>query len=162
MANFPDSTGIMTAVRNTVMLSTIVQPASYTFTDYIPFPGTDVSAGQILGPAYPASGCNNVCSLNAACFAFSTSYGNCFLRSTNLNPTTNNNTVSYYQVKPARLYVIYNSIDYIQPNMIFYNGDLRHCRQACDALPGCVGYVNSYFCFILICRLSLLIVSNVQ
>lgn len=145
MAAFPSSTGYLNSYRNTVMLSSIVQPASYPFTDYVPFHGTDVSAGHYISPLYPAPGCNNVCSQTKACAAFSTSYGSCYLRSTNTNPTKNDNAISYYPVQPEREYTIYNSIDYIQTNIIFYNGNRNECRQACDALPGCVGYVMSNY-----------------
>lgn len=129
---------------NTYFLASTVnvQPASYPFTDYVPFPNTDMSAGLFLGATHQDPGCNSVCNITPSCVGFvTTSTGICYLKSANSNPVENSDMTAYYQVKPVRQYFLYNSLDFVQPHIIFFRGDRNQCRQACDALPGCVGYV---------------------
>lgn len=143
MANFPSGTGISSQVHNTVMLSTIAQLASYPYVDYVPFSGTDFSSGENLGFPLPVLGCNLACQQTFSCIGYVTTiYEFCYLRSINTDPITSIGATSHYQVMPRRQYTIYNSIDYIQAFIIFFNGNCNECRQACDALPGCIGYVN--------------------
>lgn len=136
-------TGIPSSSHNTVILSSVVQPPSYPYINYIPFIGTDMSAGINLGYS-SSSGCDAVCLNTVGCIGYVTSWNDCYLRAVTTHPNTNNNATSFYQIKPVRKYTVYNYIDYVIPHMITYNGDRRECRQACDALPGCVGYVISH------------------
>lgn len=139
---FPIDNGFPSVNRNTVMLSTIVQPAAYPFINYVPFFGTDASPGEYIEPILLAGGCDIMCNLNSECIAYTVYYNSCFLKTVNKNPIVNPDSTVYYAVKPRRQYTIYNFIDFVQPHIIFYNGDFLECRQACDALPDCVGYVS--------------------
>lgn len=141
MANF-QILGTPATNRNTVMLSTIVQPASYPYFDYIPFKYTDVSVLQDLVPNTSVSLCSNVCSHSATCVGFVISeIDSCKLKSITKNPVIKLNSTVYYQVMPKRQYTSYNFLDFDAKDIVPYNGNRRECRQACDALPGCVGYV---------------------
>lgn len=142
MSNFPSSNGISSTNRNTVMLSTIVQPASYPYIDYVPIYGFDFFAGQNLGIPYSDAGCNSVCSQLTSCLAFTTQNGVCKLKSVISDVIVSSNMTVYFPVKQKRQYGVYNSLEFIQPNLLYFDGKKGECRQVCDALPKCVGYVK--------------------
>lgn len=141
MSQFPSIPGVPSTNRNTVILSSISQPPSYPFNDYVPFPGTDVSIGIDILPIISIDGCNTRCTLNIRCVGFVTRGGDdCYMKPELSNPIHNSLTSAYFRVLPRRQYTVYNNLDFYVENISYY-GKRNECNQACDALPKCVGYV---------------------
>lgn len=118
-----------------------VQPAVYPFTDFVPFKNINIASGTNLAFYDTTLGCNTHCMQTASCVAYVYYAGNCYLKSTDSNIITSTDTISYFKVRPQRVYSVFNGINFDMPSIAFYNGNHNECRQACDALTGCVGYV---------------------
>lgn len=140
--NVPIYGGVKSNVRNTVILSSIIQPALYPFLDYVPFYGFDISYGNDIAVNLPILGCDLVCKKTATCIAFVTSHEYCYLKSVFINPYLNSDEITYFQVQPRRDYTVFQLIGVNVDVIISYSGHLTECRQACDSVPTCTGYVT--------------------
>lgn len=138
---------------HTVILSTYflkdtnqVQPASYPYKDYVPFPSTQYASGNDLLILNTTVGCAARCTSTSGCVGYvsNNTTNQCFLKSIAYKQiAANSDCISYYQVKLQRNYTIFNSIFGYSDSITFFNGDRSQCRQACDSVPGCIGYVLS-------------------
>lgn len=113
----------------------------YIYNDYVTFQRFDVAPGQNFGPNTSNNGCNIECNQRVSCIAYVSSYGACYYRSNTQNPVPNNDATAFYRTQPRRTYTVYNNLDFYVQNFITYYGDRSSCRQACDSLPNCNGYV---------------------
>lgn len=119
--------------------------AVYPFKDYVPFPNSIyVSSRNSQNTFNVFIGCDVQCNQAASCIGYLTNsyYNNCNLRSTFFSPVRGiTNYTSYYRVQPRREYTVYSSLATTNNTLTFFTGDRNQCRQACDAIPQCVGYV---------------------
>lgn len=138
--------GASNVLRNTVILqsySILVQPAVYSFIDYVPFSNVNIGGYNLVSYNTP-TGCNTYCYLNPACVAFVIFSNTCYLKflSSDYYYYVGAYTTSFFPTQPQRLYTIRNGLEFQGTDIFYYLGSLSSCCQACDALIGCVGYVN--------------------
>jgi PAN domain len=135
---------------------------------YINFIGYDSSGSDISYLATPFLACPALCDNYPTCVGYveeSSAGVNCWFKSSVAQGFNENSQRSVQLVtKPARDYTTQDNIAYDGSDIMFFRGPWSQCNAACDALPGCVGYIKFYEngadCFLK--RASAFVLSNLQ
>lgn len=89
--------------------------------------------------------CPTRCGKALGCVGYVVDMGNnhCWLKSEVVNVHPHNIFSSSFKTQAPRVYDYSRGYDMKGNDMTFYNGDISLCAQACDALPGCVAFVQN-------------------
>lgn len=82
-----------------------VQPASYPYTDYVPFAGVDLYGVNDISSFNTPVGCNTRCNQTATCVAFVSNAVNCWLKYSPANPyATSMDKSTFFSAQPKTVH----------------------------------------------------------
>lgn len=112
--------------------------------EYIEFPQVDYGADTILASVQTKSTCAYECDNLYGCNGYiQKDIINCYLKSVNTIPFSAPDRSAFYTVQPKREYTTLAGYTFDDFDIIYYLGAFSDCSKACDALPGCIGYIQN-------------------
>lgn len=143
------NSAISSIYRNTVILTSYfyVQEATYPFIEYVPYVWSVFGTGNDLKTFNTTVGCETHCNQTKTCVGYTIGMviNECSLKSTVSTFHSNPYFISYLKTQTRRNYSFQNGVEYQGENIAYFYGAFTFCSQACDALPGCIGYVKAIF-----------------